>query len=175
MIKVCISGKACSGKTTLGEALADALNIEHINGTYKQYVKSAKELAGFTLSAGKKFTNDFDRKVAKEAAKINCVVTTRLGPWIVKDATVRVWLTASDRERARRFGKREGVNFRTAKAEIGRIDSAVVKKFKEVYGIDVEKDHEAFDMELNSEHMSMKEMVSVISLLAMERDKNRFE
>ncbi len=174
MIKVCISGRACSGKTTLGNALAEALNIEHIGNTYKAHVKSNKELAKFTLNASKKFTNDFDKEIARKAAKTNCVVTTRLGPWMVKNATVRVWLNASDAERARRFAKREGVTARIAKASLTKIDGAVYRKFKKVYGIDVENDHDVFDMELCSERMSTKEMVSMVSLLAMERDGSSF-
>ncbi len=175
MIKVCISGRACSGKTTLGDALAHALKIEHINSTYKDYVKSHKELAaGFTLKASNKFTKDFDREVAKRASRGSCVVTTRLGPWMVKNATVCVWLNASDTERARRFAKREGVTLKAARAELAGIDGAVEEKFKKVYGIDVDNDHEVFDMELDSERMSTKEMVSLISLLAMERDGTGF-
>ncbi len=52
-------------------------------------------------------------------------------------------------------------------------DASTAKHFSDVYGIDV-TDHSIFDIELNTERMSVDEMVSVVALLTAKRDVNRF-
>ena len=52
-------------------------------------------------------------------------------------------------------------------------DRQNMKGFKEVQGIDI-NDHSAFDIELNTEKMSLKEMVAVISMMALSKEKKLF-
>ncbi|MEM0150129.1 MAG: cytidylate kinase family protein [Candidatus Micrarchaeaceae archaeon] len=177
-MKICIGGFASSGKTTFGEALARELNVRHIHSTYKGMVNNddrsiIKLLDGLTAKHDKKTAKSFDSEVVKESDKGDCVISTWLGAWIVKDATVRVWLDATQEERAKRRAHINNMKKMEALEFIKAYDAANIKYFKDVYKIDV-TDHSIFDIALNTERMHLDEMVGIVSLLAAQRDVNRF-
>src|SRR5271155_5201617 len=109
MLRICISGFTDSGKTTLGDMLAKEMNILHvtkyITDTYKTFKQEdTKKDHDSTIreTANKGNAKPFDDEVTKLSEANNCVVTTWLGPWIVKEPTLRIWLNASPKERVRR-------------------------------------------------------------------------
>ncbi len=181
MLRICISGLSCSGKTIVGETLARELNILHvtknITDTYKRVESAIMEGKDPRLNViqtiDKRYADDFDKEVMELANKTDCVITTWLGPWIIKDATVRVWLSASADERARRRAEKEGIGIEEAKDCIKEKDEMSVNSFKDVYGINV-KDHAFFDMMVNTERLSIEEAVSLISMLAIGKSEGRF-
>ena len=177
-MKICIGGFASSGKTTFGEALANELNVKHIHSTYKGMVNNddksiVKLLDDLTKKHDKKIAKKFDFEVVEESNKGDCVISTWLGAWIVKDATVRVWLDATQEERASRRGSINSMKKRDALDFIKAYDAANIKYFKDVYKIDI-TDHSIFDIVLNTEKLHLAEMISIVSLLAAQRDVNRF-
>ncbi len=175
MLRICISGLSCSGKTTLGHAIAKDLNIMHITkhglDSYEKPKREGK--FGLTEMAKKEHADLFDSEVVSLAESNDCVVTTWLGPWMIKDATARIWLSASFEARAARYAAQKNVGIEEAKAFIKQKDELTVNDFKETYKIDV-RDHSFFDMMLNSERLSMQEEVSVISMLVLWKEKSRF-
>jgi predicted cytidylate kinase len=175
MLRICISGLSSSGKTTIGEALAKDLGIMHITKykleSFKKHESEIKKLV--IQTADKKYADAFDKEVAALAGKHNCVVTTWLGPWLVKDATMRIWLSASVEERAKRHAGDMGISVDKAKAYIREKDELTVNAFKEIYSIDV-KDHAFFDMMINTERLNLDESVSIISMLAVGKENLRF-
>jgi len=173
MLRICISGLTASGKTTLGEMLAKELNIRHISASYKTMIKNYSDMAGFITRSDAKFTKKFDSMILKEASKTNCVVTAHLAPWLMKNATLRVKVEASLGERARRRAKELKISKERAKRLINGIDASVSKMAKRIYGID-RNDNSVFDLILNTEKLSHKECVSLIAMLALEREKLRF-
>ncbi len=174
-MKVAISGYGSSGKSTVGAELAKALHVKHIDNSYKSTVANDAELIAkmqkLIKEKDKSFAQKFDRKVMKMAAG-DCVVTTWLGPWLIKGLTARVWINASIEERARRRSKLNGVPYEKELALLKKYDKLTHDHFKQVYGIDV-YDHSIFDLELNSEKLSVKEMVTVISSLVRARQHKR--
>ena len=104
------------------------------------------------------------------AEKNDWVLSTWLSPWIIKDATIRVWLSASLDERARRCSESRGMPLEKAKAFIKEKDELTVKAFQDVYNIDI-KNHAFFDMMLNTERLSLEESASIISMLAKGKGK----
>ncbi|MCL4381821.1 cytidylate kinase family protein [Candidatus Marsarchaeota archaeon] len=177
MIKICISGLASSGKTALGEILAERLNILHIKESYKDSTNGDEEIISLlkelTAKNDKKFAEIFDNKVRALADQGNCVVTTWLGSWIIKDATIRVWLNASIEERARRRAKKNNTKYASTLSFIRDYDRLTINHFENVYGIDVTK-HGIFDLELNTEKLSIDEMVEIISLITLSRENSKF-
>ncbi len=183
MIRICISGFSASGKTTIGNELAKKLNIMHITkksmSSFKKFraeTKDAKDdntrLAETTST--KKYADAFDKEVVRLARENNCVVTTWLGPWFVKDATLRIWLNTSFEERVRRRAVDWKISMARAKEEVGKKDRLTARNIKKLYGIDV-MDHGIFDIELNTERFTTKEEVDMIALLTLEMDKGRFK
>ena len=174
MMRICISGMTASGKTTLGKLIARELNVEHITKEKtKEYAKLMNDLEqrkdaklALAQTADSRYAKDFDAEIIKAAKGKNCVVSTWLAPWLIKDATLRVWLNASPAERYRRKARDLGVSIRKAEKFVKEKDSLAAKGFKKVYGIDI-NDHSVFDIEINTEKLDHKKVVAVISMLAM--------
>ncbi|HUY69946.1 MAG TPA: cytidylate kinase family protein [Candidatus Baltobacteraceae bacterium] len=181
MIRICISGLTASGKTSLGHMLAEELGITHITkhtlDTYHKTMEEAKRGGERHINivemGDKRFAKQFDDELVAMAEKGNCVVTTWLGPWLVKDATLRVWLNAPIGERAARRAKELKVAPEEAKAVVEEKDRLTINAFNEIQNIDV-TDHSAFDVELNTHRLSLKEMVAVISMMALSKEKKLF-
>ncbi len=177
-MKICIGGFTSSGKTTLGETLSKELGIRHINPSYKSMVKNDEKkviglLDDLMVKEDKDVAKDFDAEVVKMSNEGDCVVSTWIGSWIIKDATARVWLNASQETRAARRAKAKGMDQDEALEFINEYDRKSSDYFKGVYGIDV-TDHSIFDIELNTEKLSISDMASIVSLLAAQKDTERF-
>lgn len=179
MMRICISGLSSSGKTTLGYTLAKELNIMHIT---KHMVKSFKDFEEdqkrnneivIVQTADKRYADAFDREVIELAEKNNCVVTTWLAPWIIKDPTLRIWLTASFEERVRRHAKDKKKSIKESEEFIKKKDSMTIQEFKNLYKIDV-MDHSNFDLEINNERFEVKDVASTIAMLALTKEKIMF-
>ncbi len=170
MIKICISGFTSTGKTTLGESVSLRLGIPHINNSYKDIVGNGDALINLQRNVDKKFAQKFDSNVLKQAKKGDCVVTTWLSPWLVKDATVRIWLDSDMGERIKRTAKREKITKAMARSYIMEKDRTNMRNFKRDYGIDI-MDHSIFDAVINSSRVSVDEITAIISIMALSKDK----
>lgn len=172
-MKICIGGLAASGKSSLGKELAKELSIEHIDPSYKDEVKNRKELLALAKEADIGKARAFDKALVAKAKGKNCVITSWFAPWLIKDATVRVWLNATFEVRASRWAKSNKENMKDARNDILVKDSFPIRLHSKGYGIDI-GDKSVFDIELNSERMNKKEMISIISLITLEREKQKF-
>ena len=183
MIRICISGFSASGKTAIGNDLAAKLGIMHITKKsmssfekFKNETKGAKDdntrLAETTST--KRYADAFDTEVVRLASRNNCVVSTWLGPWFVKNATLKIWLNTRFDERARRRAVDKGISMKAAKKEVRKKDTLTIRNIKKLYGIDI-MDHSGFDIEINTERFTKEEEVAMISLLALEREKGKFK
>ncbi|MFP3950334.1 MAG: (d)CMP kinase [Candidatus Micrarchaeia archaeon] len=159
---IAVSGLSGSGKNTFGKALAETLGYRVVCPTFKDLAeKAGVSLLEFQKMAGEnpEIDRKFDEHLKKEAAKGNCVVTTWLGPWMV-DADFRIWINASEKVRASRLAKREGISEEEAKEHIKKRDSDNRERYLELYGIDI-MDHSGFDLEISSEKYRPPEMVEI--------------
>ncbi len=183
MIRICISGFSATGKTAIGDELSKKLGIMHITkksmDSFKSFVDETKDakddntrLAETTST--KKFADAFDSEVVKLAEHNNCVVSTWLGPWFVKDATLKIWLNTSFEERVRRRALDKKMSIELAREEVKKKDQLTTRNIKKLYGIDI-MDHSIFDIEINTERFTKEEEVAMISLLALERENGGFK
>lgn len=162
---IAISGLVGSGKDTVAAALAKKLNIKHINFTFKD---AAKKL-GMSLMEyheyAKKNPNvdkEFDDMVVAETKKKDCVTSTWLGPWLVKDADIKVWLEASIEARARRISGRDGMTFGEAAEHVRLRDAHNRARYKRLYNIDIMTDRSPFDLIINTESFSPESIAKII-------------
>ena len=163
---IAIFGLTGSGKNTVGELLAKELGYTLVCPTFKDL---AKEEGISLLEFQKKASKDplidkkFDELLKKQASGKNCVVVTWLGPWML-NCTARIGLVTSSEERAKRVAKREGVTYAQALEFIEEKDEGNKKRYKKVYGIDIEN-QQTFDAWINTEKYKPAQIVEIIKKL----------
>jgi len=161
---ICISGLAGSGKNTVGEIVAKKLNLDEVKLSFKDEAKRENvNLMTVQKEATKdeSYDRELDREIVKRAKKGNCVVMTWLGPWIVKNADLKVWLNVSEKERAKRVAKRDRMSLRKALEHIRKRDGNNRRRYRRYYGIDI-MDHSIFDLEINSDVFNPQQIAGIV-------------
>jgi len=161
---ICIAGFAGSGKDTVGAMLAEKLKLKHIRFSFKEEAaRRGMPLMEFQKLANKDKSIDLemDKRIVEEAEKGNCVVTTWLGPWKVKNADLRVWLEASEGERSKRVSTRDNMSAAEALRHIRKRDEDNIKRYKRYYGIDI-TDKGVFDLIVKSDEKTPEEIAGLI-------------
>jgi cytidylate kinase len=112
--KIAISGKSGCGNTTVSRLIADKLGLRLINFTFRSLAKekglSMEEVLAFAAT-----DDSWDREVdtrqvdmAREGG--GCVLGSRLAIWMLPEADLKIFLTASPEIRAKRIQGREGAS-----------------------------------------------------------------
>ncbi len=143
-LTITISGFSSSGKSTVGKALAEEFDLEHVSaGTF--FRKWAKE-EGLTIEqfCEKRTEEDdikLDKATLRRGLKGNVVLDGRLTGWVLGDhADLRIWIGSPRDFRAKLMALREEWSFEKANEELVKRDNADKKAYKKAYGIDLEDD-----------------------------------
>jgi cytidylate kinase len=176
---ICISGLTGSGKNSVGAEVARLLSLRVVDPTFKTIAaKHGMRLMEFQKKAEKEHSIDrhFDARLVAEARRGNCVVTTWLGPWMVKNADLRVWLHAPREVRARRLTGRDGMSLEQARMHVADRDASNHARYEEVYKIDI-YDHSGFELVINTERFAPQQSAQVIAAAAraLEGTKKKVE
>ncbi|MEM4389818.1 MAG: cytidylate kinase family protein [Candidatus Micrarchaeia archaeon] len=172
---ITISGLSGCGKDTVGALVAKALGLRHIRFSFKdEAARRGISLMELQRLATKnpRIDREFDTRLVKEARKGNCVVTTWLGSWLVKNSDLRVWLAATEKTRAARIAKREGISLARALSHLRARDANNRARYKKLYGIDL-SDHSIFDLEIHTDRLTPKTIAHIIICAAKEKIKRR--
>jgi cytidylate kinase len=163
-IKIAVSGKSGCGNSTVSSLVAEKLKLELINFTFRQLALEKDmefgELCEKALS-DYSYDRELDRRQVEMAAEGNCVLGSRLAVWMLKEADLKVFLTASVEERARRIVKREGGDFvETLKATNIR-DKNDSKRYKAIYGINTDE-YDFVDLVINTDRLDEYQVSEII-------------
>ena len=145
-MRITISGKAGSGKSTVAKMLSERLKLRHysIGDLMRAMAKEKKmSLLEFNKIAEKNKSIDFelDSKLKELGkAKDNFVVDGRLTAFFIPNAEARVFLDANDKVRAERIlkDKRQQEKSKSLKEAIGSIktrEESEKKRYKKYYGV----------------------------------------
>jgi cytidylate kinase len=170
-MRICISGFAGCGKNTAGAIVARELGLPVVDFTFKgMAAKMGIGLEEMQLKAAndKKFDLQLDEMIVKEASGKECVAVTWLAPWMVKNATLRVWLNCSEKERARRVAGRDKMGAREALMHVKKRDAQNIGRYQKLYGIDI-REHGIFDLEISSEKFRPEQVAKIIICAALEK------
>jgi len=145
-MRITISGKAGSGKSTVAKLLSEKLKLKHYSiGDLMRVMAIEKRLSllEFNKLAEKDKSIDFemDNKL-KELGKTkdNFVVDGRLTAFFIPNAEVKVFLDAADKTRAHRIlkDKRQQEKSKSLKESISNIkkrEESERKRYKKYYGV----------------------------------------
>ncbi len=162
---IAISGKSGSGKDTVGKLVAKELGIQVLSMTFKDLAKEKgislmafQELAASNSGIDRAFDSLLEKRAYEQK---DCVVTTWLGPWVIKRAELRVFLDAPEAVRAKRVAGREGMEERQALAHLRERDGQNKQRYLKLYGIDID-DRKIFDMAIDTSDKTPEQIASLI-------------
>lgn len=165
---IAISGLSGCGKNSVGEKVAKKLGLSTVQLSFKdEAAKRGITLMELQALAGKDPVLDkqLDEKIVLAATKGNCVVTTWLGPWMVKNADLRIWLNAAEDVRAKRVAGRDRMSVADALAHIRKRDADNRARYKKYYKINID-DHSIFDVEIDTNRFNPEQSSEIIAAAA---------
>jgi len=139
-LRVAISGKSGCGNSTVSRLVAEKLGIRMINYTFR----SLAEEQGVSFAEMRRMAEEdprwdriVDERQREMALEGPCVLGSRLAVWVLRDeADLKVFLDASEEERARRIQNREGGTLEQKLKETRVRDRNDHERYLKLYGID---------------------------------------
>jgi len=150
---------------TLLTLLSKKLGYPMVNFTFRQMAEERGiEFWQFCAMAEKddNIDRELDRRMVEMALQTkNSILGSRLAIWNMKEADLKVYLTASDEERARRITNREGGSFEERLKQTQNRDAKDSARYKRIYGID-NNDTSVADLVIDTEGKTPEEIVNII-------------
>ena len=164
-LKIAISGKSGCGNTTVSRLLADTLGYRFVNFTFRSLAaEKGLDLAQVLILSS---SDDYwDREVDSRQVKMareegGCVLGSRLAIWMLSEADLKVYLTASPEIRAKRIQNREGGDLAKIAAFTAERDRQDSERYMHLYNIN-NNDYSSADLVIDADFLSPKEIVKVI-------------
>lgn len=165
-LRVAISGKSGCGNSTVSKLVAKKLGIRMINYTFR----TLAEEQGVSFAEMRRMAEEdprWDRIVDKRQREMalegSCVLGSRLAVWVLREeADLKVFLDASEEERARRIQKREGGTFEQKLKETRVRDHNDRERYLKLYGID-NNDYGFCDLIVDTERHAPEEIAELIA------------
>ncbi len=139
---IVISERSGSGYSTVGKLLAEKLNIDFFDvGMYQKSFGEGKETQR-SIDVWKKLwhkktineeTETLQRQKARDG---NVVIVSKLGVAMIKDADLKVFLTAPKDIRAQRYANRDKIPIAEATKELDEKERLERESWKHMYGLD---------------------------------------
>ncbi len=165
-MRIAISSKSGCGNTTVSTLLAKKLGYPIINFTFRQMAEErGVDFWTFCRMAEDDYEIDreLDRRQVEMAIKEkNCILASRLAVWMLKDADLKVYLTASALTRAKRIQMREGGSLEERMRETTGRDEKDSNRYRIVYGIDNSRPGDAADLVIDTDDRNPEEIVNII-------------
>ncbi|MCR4675817.1 MAG: AAA family ATPase [Sphaerochaetaceae bacterium] len=164
-MRIAISGKSGCGNTTVSTMVAEKLGYHLVNFTFRQMAQErGVDFWEFCKMAEEddNIDRELDRRMVEMAYEHeNSVLGSRLAIWNMKDADLKVYLSASDKVRSLRILKREGGTLEERMAQTKARDSHDSARYKRIYGID-NSDTSAADLVIDTDDKTPEEICDII-------------
>ena len=174
---IIISGPAGVGKSTVARLVSRKYRIKFYTGSdfFKEIARrhgynpvgkdwwDTKE--GLKFLQERKANPEIDREVDKimmrKAKEGNAVMTSWTLPYLGADG-IKIFIDASQEERARRISKRDRITFREASEIIKERDRKNKELYKNIYNFNLGEDLNVFDFVLDTNGMSVGEVLNAV-------------
>lgn len=165
-MRIAISSMSGCGNTTVTTLLSKTLGYPMINFTFRQMAEE-RGVDFWTFCQMAQDDYDIDRELDRRQVEMamaeeNCVLGSRLAIWMLEEADLKVYLTATAETRANRILKREGGTFEERYQQTVNRDNNDTGRYKEVYGIDNTKAGEVADLIIATDDKTPEEIVAII-------------
>jgi len=168
---IAISGLHGTGKSTIAKLLADKLGILYYS-TGQAFRDLAKEnnmsLEDYTrfVENHPDIDKELDNRVVKMAEKGSIIVDSQLSGHLLKSiANFKVHLTCPINVRIKRMASRDQTSYNEKLKETTIREKSELERFKKLYNIDLsdrKSTEEFFDLIIDTEHLSVQEIVDKI-------------
>jgi len=177
-VKIAISGYSGCGNTTATRNVGEKLNCEVFNYTFRNLANDI----GVTFEEIHKDAScnaiyDYltDAMAMRIALKDEIIIGTRLAAWLT-EADLRIWLTASLDERARRISSRENrqqeYSYEYFLYKTLKRDEQNRQRFIRLYGIDINQ-YSDLDLTINTQILTAEQVASLIVAASKWVSKNK--
>jgi cytidylate kinase len=176
---VIVSGFAGSGKSTLAKKIAKEFGLKYVSASAilkELRKKSIEEIRKEKLESEKDWWESsegmnyvkqrakdlsFDKKLDEELLKIiekgNVVLDSKTMGYLSKKG-FKVWLKASAENRAERVSGRDGLSKKEVLKKLKERDETDKKIYKKLYGFELGKNLEVFDLVLDTNPLNEEEV-----------------
>ena len=164
-MRIAISGKSGCGNTTVSNMVSEELGFVMINFTFRT-LAAEQGIEFWTFCKLAEESDEHDREVDRRQVEMalaveDCVLGSRLAIWMLKEADLKVYLTATTEERARRVLKREGGLFSERLAQTAQRDKNDSARYERLYGID-NSDTSIADLVIDTTDLEPEDVASLI-------------
>lgn len=171
-MRITISGKAGSGKSTVAKLLSEKLKLKHYSiGDLMRAMTIEKGMTLLELNRlaekDKSIDSELDNKLKQLGkTKDNFVVDGRLTAFFIPNADVRVFLKTDDSVRAERILKdkkhqERGKSLKETIANIKRREESEKKRYKKYYGVNY-TDKKLYNFVIDTTKLTPNEVVEKI-------------
>ncbi len=165
--KITISGKICAGKTTLYQALRQKLGwpVFSTGQFFRDYAREHKLSLEGAEEQSEAITKKVDYKVRDLLrSKDRLIVEGWLAGIMANDypGILKVFLTAADEERAKRFAEREEVDRAVAVENLRERERNWLAEIKKIYGRSDIYDPKHYDLVIDTTGLSPAEVLDKV-------------
>lgn len=179
-IIICVCGMTGCGKSTVAKKLAEKYVLKYYSGG--EALKALAIEAGYRpiekgwweseeglrflqqRSRDSRFDKQIDERLTEVAKPGNVVLDSWTMPWLLKNG-FKVWLECSEKVRAERLAKRDGISFEVALEVLRDKEECTKQIYKALYGFDLGEDFSPFDLILDVSSLSADEVFHAVSLV----------
>ena len=164
-MRIAISGKSGCGNTTVSTLVASQLGYPLINFTFRNLAKE-RNVDFWHLCKLAEQDDSIDRELDRRQVEMamaqqDCVLGSRLAIWMLEQAHLKVYLTASAETRAQRIFLREGGSPQKRLEETLARDALDTARYKRLYDID-NSDPSVADLIIDTELYHAQEIADMI-------------
>ncbi len=163
---ITISGEVGAGKNFLGKKLADRLNLcyESVGEKFKKLAKERSMTVTEILNYLEKNPEE-EKKIDEEQNKVedNCVLDSRLGFHFV-NTDLKIYLTASLDERARRIAERDNQSVEQTKEMIKEREKTETGRYKRIYNVEI-RNMDNYNLVIDTEKFETDKILNAILYL----------
>jgi cytidylate kinase len=174
-IKIAVSGKSGCGNTTVSRLVAEALGLRFINFTFRNLADERGLTLEEVISLAKQ-DDSWDREIDSRQVALareggGCVLGSRLAIWMLGEADLKVFLTASPATRVKRILNREGGDPEAVAAFTEYRDKQDRERYVRIYNIDNDR-YEFADMIIETDDLTPPAIADIIVKEAKARIPN---